>query len=326
MDTELLVPYGTDPQGTLVRASEANHQTIYHCPGCNSPLVLRAGEKVIHHFAHKANSTCTGETVAHQTAKRLLVQVIMEQSISPFPKAISIFCPCSCCNKTFSLALPARSFTSAQEEHRIDTFVCDVVAFRDSACVLAIEVFMTHAVEEKKALVLSVPWLELSAEAVLENPYQWRPTKANLKPVLCPDCKKHVIKLRELAERWNLAFFEPARYRDPSRATFLAAIETCWKCKNEIPVYWWRGVPFCETEPPSPRPRTIQHRYSKTYGGSYWANTCPECDAVQGDNFLFLDRSPVFAGLPLRESPEMAAHRRNSIYQLANKLFKNTGL
>lgn len=325
MDIELLVPYGLDPQGVLVSAAEAIRETQYCCPECSTPLVIRSGELVVRHFAHKASTSCTGETIAHKTAKRLLVQVISEYSSSAKARPISLSCTCALCQRTTSITLPLNSFTSACEEQRIGEFVCDVVAFRESEQVLAIEVLVTHAVDEIKATALPIPWLELSAARVLENPYHWRPVSAHLKPVTCSECKNHIGKLHSLADRWSQPFHEPARACDPSRDKYLSAIETCWKCKNEILVYWWSGVPFADVEPPAPKPRTIQHRYSKQFGGSYWANTCPHCDAVQGDNFLFLGTQPLFKGLPLRDTPEMKAHRAKAVGQLANFMLRNIG-
>jgi ssDNA-binding Zn-finger/Zn-ribbon topoisomerase 1 len=325
MDTELLVPYGQNPQGILVSAADAVRQTDYFCPQCGTPLVLRAGESVIRHFAHKANTSCTGETIAHQTAKRLLVQIISEYSSPSCQKTISLSCPCSCCRKTTYLKLPSSSFTTAREEHRIGEFICDVVAFRDMEPVLGIEVLATHAVDEIKADALQIPWVELLAEKVLENPYDWRPVAARLKEVTCIDCKNHIAKLKKLANQWSQAFHEPARSRSPLKDTYHAAIETCWKCRNEILVYWWQGVPFAEAEPPSPKPNTIQYRYSKNYRGEYWANTCPHCEAVQGDNFLFLGSKALFAGFPVRETPEMKAQRLSAGHQLVNHMLRNIG-
>lgn len=274
---------------------------------------MRAGESVVRHFAHKANTSCTGETLAHLTAKRLLVQIVSEYSHSSKFKPISLSCICSCCKGTASIDLPRSSFTAASEEFRVGDFVVDVVAFRGPAAVLGIEILATHSVEGRKAEDLQIPWLELQAEKVLEDPYCWRPVSARLNPIVCSDCKNHIGKLLSLSEKWSQPFHEPARARDPSRDVYLAAIETCWQCKEEILVYWWAGVPFSDTEPPAPRPKTIAHRYSKQFGGTYWANTCPQCNAVQGDNFLFLGPQPLFCGLPLRDTPELKAHRAKSM-------------
>ncbi|HKO92826.1 MAG TPA: hypothetical protein VJU61_16840 [Polyangiaceae bacterium] len=44
-------------------------------------------------------------------------------------------------------------------------------------------------------------------------------------------------------------------------------------------------------------------RYSKQFGGSYWMNTCIECGASQGDNFVFLDPKSPLHSLPRRQLP-----------------------
>jgi hypothetical protein len=221
--------------------------------------------------------------------------------------------------------MSAKAFSRAEIEQRLGSFVCDVVALRGSEPVLAIEVLATHAVEEEKARELSIPWIEVSAEAIVENPYNWAPIRARLKSVHCAECKDYLRKLREVAERWNQQISEHAAYRDPSRAIYLAALERCYTCNNDIVVYWWPGVPFCEQEPPKPRPRTIEFRHSKTYGGSYWANTCPSCGALQGDNFLFLFQNAPFSGLPMRDLPQLRAQRASSSKKLIDIMFRNIG-
>lgn len=324
MDTELLVPYGADANQRLVRAAEAQRGIEYRCPQCDGLLVLRAGDVKITHFAHKANTDCSGETLLHQIAKRLVAQVVNECTTSA-SKRLAMSCMCTRCNRAFQSSMSAKAFSRAEIEKRIGPFVCDVVAFRDSEPVLAIEVLATHAVDEVKARDLGLPWIELSAEAIIDDPYSWRPRNSRLKAVHCPECKDYDRRLQKAAERWNQPISESAVSRDPSRATYLAAVECCYKCKNDIVVYWWAGVPFCEKEPPKPRPRSIEHRFSKTYGGSYWANTCPSCGALQGDNFLFLFKDAPFSGLPMRSLPQLEAQQAKASKKLIHIMFRNIG-
>ena len=43
------------------------------CSKCGEPLVAKNGGKInIHHFAHKNDSNCKGETLAHLEAKRII--------------------------------------------------------------------------------------------------------------------------------------------------------------------------------------------------------------------------------------------------------------
>ena len=65
---DLEVPYGLHPLGYMVRAEEAERDVQYLCPGCEEPLVFRAGEYKVKHFSHKANTQCTGESIIHKTA------------------------------------------------------------------------------------------------------------------------------------------------------------------------------------------------------------------------------------------------------------------
>ena len=234
MDTELLVPCGINPAGLLVSAADADRTTEYRCPECQSVLVLRAGEVVVHHFAHKADTACTGETISHETAKRLLAQVIREQTAIESPQTISLACTCDRCASAFLVQLPRDRFTRAAVEHRVGDFVCDVAGLKNDEVVLALEVLATHAVPEAKAHALYVPWIEVTAESVLTDPYRWTPTNSRLKPVVCPSCKTFLGKLMVLAERWDIPLDRLAGYRDPARATYLAAIEPCWKCGEEF--------------------------------------------------------------------------------------------
>jgi len=323
MDKELLIPYGLDSQGHLVKAEDAIRGVGYVCPECWSPLVYRAGEVVTQHFAHKSNTACTGESILHITAKMLIALAIDAHCESEGNSHISMRCTCECCKKYFKLNLPKNAFSSSKQEERVGSFICDVVAMRDGHPALAIEVLATHAVGEEKAKQLAIPWIELKAENILADPNYWHPVASKLKPVICPSCKDHLKKIDAVANRWNLPFREAARFSESTRAVYLAELETCFKCKQEILVYWWSGVPFCDVEPSKPRPRTISFCRTKKFGGSYWANTCPNCHAIQGDNYLFLGSAPVVKGLPLRDTSEMKAHRQAGSRDLINHMLRN---
>jgi competence protein CoiA len=58
-----------------IEAADAERGPDYVCPNCRRPLILRKGQIVIHHFAHKPPTSCTwasGETQAHLKAKTAL--------------------------------------------------------------------------------------------------------------------------------------------------------------------------------------------------------------------------------------------------------------
>lgn len=66
-------------EGTRILAAQAKKDDsfLYLCPRCRSPVILKKGVKVIHHFAHKPKENCewsSGETLAHLNAKMLFHQ------------------------------------------------------------------------------------------------------------------------------------------------------------------------------------------------------------------------------------------------------------
>ena len=312
---ELRVPYGLDKGRALVAAAKAVKGKDYHCPGCNAELVLRAGGMKVQHFAHQAHGACSEESVAHQVAKILIGQAIIEHADTASPVQIKMDCQCSSCDHRFSRTLPKDAFSDADIERVIGAFRCDVVGLREESVVLAIEVSATNPVHKEKGAALSVPWIEVRAEAILANPYHWQPVQSRLRSVVCPACQKSARKLFAIAEKWKLPMTRGAASGNPGKSCYLAAAARCWKCHEEILWYWWRGVPFCEAEPPQPAPPTVQLRRSKAYGKQYWANCCPNCNAIQGDNFVFIDKSSPLANLPQRELPvEKALREQNNAY------------
>ncbi|MFN4349457.1 MAG: competence protein CoiA family protein [Hylemonella sp.] len=326
MENELLVPYGLAPDGTLIHAKDALRDGLYSCPQCATPLVLKAGAMVARHFAHKADTNCSGESVAHETAKLLIAKVLCEQFDAPeTAKRILLTCECDCCKQHFSKLLTPDTFTSVAVEEPVGRYRCDVVAFRGEAQALGIEVVSSNAIHAEKAEELSIHWIELRALDVIEDPYKWNPVNARLKPALCKKCKAALKRLEEVAARWQQPLTQYAGYKDPMRATYLAALRKCWKCREEMVSYWWPGVPFCESAPPEPRPPSVQLRRSSSFGGRYWANCCPNCGQIDGDNFLFmnLDGQSPFAGLSLGRSETMNRYRADASKEAINFMLRN---
>ena len=51
------------------------------CIGCGEPLVLRRGEKKRWHFAHRAKTSCGGETYIHKVVKAWIAEKLVGQTI-----------------------------------------------------------------------------------------------------------------------------------------------------------------------------------------------------------------------------------------------------
>jgi hypothetical protein len=294
-EDSLAVPYGLDPTSNLVHAKDAVKGTLYICPGCDAPLTLRQIRERTTHYAHRPGTACDGEALIHITAKVLVAKVMMENASST--TRVRLRYNCSSCVEPFDKVLGTNAFNGAIVEAQIERFRCDVVALRNDLPVLAVEIFNTHQVEHYKAAALTIPWIEVHAADIVENPYHWKSTNGRLKSMVCPDCREEELKLKTTAARWGLPLSNPP---------YLAAVAPCWACKADIVWYWWPGVPFAADRPPSPMPSTIKFRHSKMYGGKYWMNVCPGCQAPQGDNFVFLANASPFAHLELRHISQPA--------------------
>jgi hypothetical protein len=112
------------------------------------------------------------------------------------PVSIRRKCGVYMCNVTSTTILPDR-VVDALPEQRISSGRIVDVAFIDIDLnvVCAVEVFYTHAVDEKKAADLNGPWLEVRAEDVLENPLVLIAEQHGLRPWTCKECKRAMATL-----------------------------------------------------------------------------------------------------------------------------------
>lgn len=298
---ELQVPYGRAQTGAMVQVAAADRSCSYSCPGCGAKLVLRNGDIRQKHFSHPSHPSCTQETILHQTAKALLAEVIQANALG-LEAAIELGCQCRWCDRQYFAVLKAGTFSKATVEKAVGPYIGDVVAASAGKDALVLEVVVTHHIEPEKAVNLALPWIEVMADDILADPRRWNPIQAKLQPTTCSECKEYSRKVQEVCEKWGIetSLYSPLYQHD--QKPYVAAVERCFKCDEETPVFWWPGVPFCQSAPPQPRPRTIARKYSKQYGGAYWANTCAKCGVIQGDNYLFIFDNAVLAHMPLSES------------------------
>ena len=268
------VPLGVDPGGRLVTPEDAEKGTTYCCPGCGSRLVLRKGQKKRPHYAHKATTECSGESAMHSAAKLLIASLISEGDVPVLDLR------CWSCRQTFSVPFPRDRELRPSVEHLVDGGrIVDVALLDGEEVALAVEVLMTSAVTKEKAADLTMPWIELEAEAILENPTHWKPTQHRLRVSRCRLCRRAdaiaQAELEKCLARHHIEF-DASLYR--------VAPATCWKCDRVIPLFsWGDDTQFARSAPPTPRPETVRRSFTKTARARYWANHCPVCGSVQGD-------------------------------------------
>ncbi|WP_277679989.1 competence protein CoiA [Gracilibacillus dipsosauri] len=68
---------------TIEEINQYKETTTFICPECGEKLIIKAGEKVIPHFAHRSNTTCSqgGEGAYHEKGKIDLFQRFRNQGI-----------------------------------------------------------------------------------------------------------------------------------------------------------------------------------------------------------------------------------------------------
>lgn len=284
----LLVPYGKDGDGLLWKAIEADKTQPYYCPACNSQLILKKGNIKAHHFAHKKEISCNQETILHKTAKQLIINCINDWKRG-IDQPIRFRRRCIKCNHYFDIPVPDK-VTHASEEIRVGIFVVDVCLFKNDIKLAGIEIKATHPVDDQKKSTINFPFIEVNALDVIENPLLLDPITDNFFSYKCKSCKDKEVKeygaINLLAKKYNIEFSKD----------YIPKIITCNLCQEDILVFTWKNHSVYQETMPNyrPIPRTIRYRFSRTMNKYYWVNTCPYCNAIQGDYFLFIDHDGPF--------------------------------
>lgn len=76
MESTIKYRFAYDENDCVVKIDEItendreNHK--YHCISCGNEMIAKLGIKNVHHFAHKMDCSCNGETYLHKLAKKLI--------------------------------------------------------------------------------------------------------------------------------------------------------------------------------------------------------------------------------------------------------------
>lgn len=314
-NAKLRVPFAFDDEERLCVPKTAEKGKHYFCPGCRDTVILKKGEVKAAHFAHKASKTCSQETIVHKTAKNLVVKTISDwkagKTESPklrrkcgFKIDYGPLYGEETCEETYDQPIPDKVEQAVTEYRMSNGFIADVALMVENEPALAIEIRVTHAVDENKAHSLSVPFIELDGHTVLEKPNHFDPIRDNkLNLFTCNTCKEAEPKFEDKVAK----VAKQTRIKLPDRDScyYRYGINKCWNCQREIILYTWPGNDW-DTSPPKkkPIPQTIKFCYSRTIGHKYWANTCPCCKRIQGDFFLHGSNLFPFSRNDMVDSPD----------------------
>jgi hypothetical protein len=144
----------------------------FRCPGCGDPLVPHLGRIRTRHFAHEPGSSCpltSPETALHLNAKERLLYLCAEAFAGRSRVLLRARCPG--CRRPMPLDLSVVG-DEAHDEAPLGPLRPDVLLLRAGRPVLALEVLVTHAVDEKKEAALAalgVPAAEIDATGEWEQ-------------------------------------------------------------------------------------------------------------------------------------------------------------
>lgn len=174
------------------------NRPVARCPECGHAVILKLGRINAHHVAHAPEDVCGAtqpETALHINAKYHAAEELRRAAARGLPLVARRAClagrvrtrgvmerpqdvtwkewqDAPCPNRDESTW--AITWDGVQVEQRLTALesrlVPDILLLRDGTPVAAVEIFVTHRVNDDKARVLAslgVPWLELRAEDVL---------------------------------------------------------------------------------------------------------------------------------------------------------------
>lgn len=174
--SEVQFAVAADRLGNIVHAKTCMRGIDVVCVECASEMVLRRGDILQPHFAHKPGCECVGtpESAAHKAGKRLLAKTLggwLRGAEGP-----SLHRACKHCGmprrKPMALVLPEGAVV--EEEYRASgaSRRVDVAITSPANDVAYFEVYVDHPVDFEKARALTgtgVPWVEISAYDLVEH-------------------------------------------------------------------------------------------------------------------------------------------------------------
>lgn len=291
------IPFGLDKMGTLISAQEVKADDPVRCPGCDDALLVHlsdeAGTAV---FVHHEVADCDTERRFRRTAK-LRVAAALRSAMESATRPVVIERVCTVCSKpwqrpwTPGLGRVVESYVDATGR------ICDVVLIQGdlSAVVDIRDPDPSVPAKEPPSGVLA--WMELGLVDALTSPSHWRPVRDSGRYPRCPTCEAKETAASRPETRWSRLRRIGATTGQPvpdQASPYWAEPYRCYACNGEMLVYSWTGHRWMQDErPPEPVPPTLWHRKSVRAGGSYWANVCPICRALQGENFIYQPGGPL---------------------------------
>lgn len=177
------------------------------CPVCANLVTMKLGTERVHHYAHQPGQVCI--TTQPETALHLNVKFyIYHQLLKTDRILIEQECAGHCDKTKQSIWL--QGWDRLEVEYTVSSFRPDIALVKDEKVIGAIEVVVTHRMEEPKREYFEeqeIKWLEIDADESLyqgdgawktEDPLQFTVCHPDLEKWICDDC---LDRQREAQER-----------------------------------------------------------------------------------------------------------------------------
>lgn len=307
------IPFAFDEQNNIVEPGNITEGYSYFCPNCNEKLQIRTSFANTKFFTHNKNKNCNFETISLKIAKHLIQKSIFDwknnNALSPI-----IIRRCKICNSVKEQKIPEKVGTTILDYKLSSNEILDVALLSNEKPIAAIELTLNEdQYDPKPRYNYSIPFIQLLAYDIINNPDNWEPIIDRFKQFSCSKCDENLKIFNEtvlkVSRKINIKI--PVSYYRYSYCY-------CWKCNNEILVFTWPGKNIFPEHKPlkQPIPKTIQFRYSKTAGSKYWVNTCPYCNSIQGDFYLYGEPDGPFFGFECSE--DNPVNFKNDLKSLAS--------
>lgn len=148
------------------------------CPVCLRPVTMKLGKKLAHHYAHQPDDLCVvsqPESALHYNVKFHIYKQLLNAS--------QITTTDLCRNRcgVFLTEEWISGWDGVELEYSLGSYRLDIALFADNRVVGAIEIRVTHPVDDDKRQYFDeakIPWIELSgSEAIYSGDDVWIPAK-----------------------------------------------------------------------------------------------------------------------------------------------------
>lgn len=179
------------------------------CPVCQRPVVLKLGNQRVHHYAHQPEDVCIAtqpETALHLNTKFYIYTQLLQTRMLYTEET----CERHCGAKRQYVWL--KEWGDLKVEYTVGSIRLDIALLSEGKVIGAIEVLVSHSVDEQKARYFDdqeISWLEVRAtETLYEGDNAWTPDKPlpfyrrHPQPPrwMCDHCKKTEERQREQRE------------------------------------------------------------------------------------------------------------------------------